>query len=1092
MTGVTNAMECQLGAPCLTPAARARTPDSRSLVLAVDDTLANLKLLEQVLTTAGHQVVCVGDGPGALELARRAVPDLILLDVRMPGMDGFAVCARLKQDPVTRDIPVIFVTAQDDHQTEARGMELGAADFVTKPFNVLTLLARVKTQLALVRQHSNLREMVLKVVEFAPDAFILSDEQDRIVSINGCAEALYGHSRQEVLGDSLGVLVTLPASPMDDAQGDHVVEFARVVCRRKDGTTFLADVRQSSPLANPCRLAMTVVRDVTAQHEAQCQLAVSRQALQDSEERLRAIFDASPNAQLISDVQGVIRQANAQAAKLLRYSMEELVGLPVESLVPHGARAAHVKHRADFAKAPVARRMGPGLALKALRRDGSECDVEVGLSRIQLPQGPLYVSSLHDVSERKGYEERLQQQNNLLTEIIRSVPGGVMVVDADLRLVTCNDRFEQMMEYPSGLLATPGLNFEDLARYNAARGEYGPGEASAHVQIAMERARSMGPHRFERVRPNGVVLEVRSMPLAGGGFVAIYIDITEQRRAEEQLRIAAAAFESQEGMVVTDVNTVILRVNRAFTESTGYSAQEIVGQTPRVLQSGRHGAPFFREMWETITNTGGWQGEIWDRRKNGEVYPKWLTISAVKGDDGAVTHYIGTHYDITHRKRAEQRINELAFFDQLTGLPNRTLLLDRLRQAMTASGRSEQHGALLFIDLDNFKILNDTLGHDVGDQLLKQAAQRLIRCTREGDTVARLGGDEFVVVLTNLSRIAAEAGADAETVARKILGALNQRYLLGDVTHHSTASIGLTLFRGTSISIDDLLRQADLTMYKSKAAGRNTHSFFDPAMAVAVKERAAMEADLRRAIEHRQFALHYQAQVGGEGQVIGAEALLRWHHPDRGMVSPAEFISLAEETGLILPLGRWVLQSACLQLARWAHHAGTSRLTLAVNVSAHQFRQPGFVDQVLHDLSASGADAHRLKLELTESLMVQNVAEITEVMLALRAVGVSFSLDDFGTGYSSLAYLKRMPLDQLKIDRSFVHDVLIDSNDAAIARTIVALADSLGLSVIAEGVENEAQRAFLASQGCHVYQGYLFSQALPIEQFDRLVGRSPN
>jgi len=399
---------------------------------------------------------------------------------------------------------------------------------------------------------------------------------------------------------------------------------------------------------------------------------------------------------------------------------------------------------------------------------------------------------------------------------------------------------------------------------------------------------------------------------------------------------------------------------------------------------------------------------------------------------------------------------------------------------------------LLFIDLDNFKILNDTLGHDVGDQLLKQAAQRLIRCTREGDTVARLGGDEFVVVLTDLSRIAAEAGADAETVARKILGALNQRYLLGDVTHHSTASIGLTLFRGTSISIDDLLRQADLTMYKSKAAGRNTHSFFDPAMAVAVKERAAMEADLRRAIEHRQFALHYQAQVGGEGQVIGAEALLRWHHPDRGMVSPAEFISLAEETGLILPLGRWVLQSACLQLARWAHHAGTSRLTLAVNVSAHQFCQPGFVDQVLHDLSASGADAHRLKLELTESLMVQNVAEITEVMLALRAVGVSFSLDDFGTGYSSLAYLKRMPLDQLKIDRSFVHDVLIDSNDAAIARTIVALADSLGLSVIAEGVENEAQRAFLASQGCHVYQGYLFSQALPIEQFDRLVGTSPN
>ena len=391
-----------------------------------------------------------------------------------------------------------------------------------------------------------------------------------------------------------------------------------------------------------------------------------------------------------------------------------------------------------------------------------------------------------------------------------------------------------------------------------------------------------------------------------------------------------------------------------------------------------------------------------------------------------------------------------------------------------------------YIDLDHFKTLNDTQGHDQGDLLLQQVAQRLVGCVRSGDTVARLGGDEFVVVLGNLNENLQDAATQTKAVGEEILAALAHLYPLGGVDHRSTASIGATLFCGLETPIDDLLKQADLAMYKSKESGRNALHFFDPAMQTVVLERAALETGLRRAIQEEQFALHYQAQVVGEGRVTGAEVLLRWQHPERGMVSPAEFIPLAEETGLILPLGRWVLETACTQLANWADQPALAALTVSVNVSAHQFRQPDFVAQVLDVLQRSGANPQRLKLELTESLLVANVTEVIEKMCALKAKGVGFSLDDFGTGYSSLSYLKRLPLDQLKIDQSFVRDVLSDPNDASIVRTIIALAKNLGLGVIAEGVETDLQRDFLASAGCHAYQGYLFSRPLPVGGFEAL------
>jgi diguanylate cyclase (GGDEF)-like protein len=461
----------------------------------------------------------------------------------------------------------------------------------------------------------------------------------------------------------------------------------------------------------------------------------------------------------------------------------------------------------------------------------------------------------------------------------------------------------------------------------------------------------------------------------------------------------------------------------------------------------------------------------------------------VKDTQGLLTHYVGTFSDISSAKAAEAQIESLAYSDLLTGLPNRRRLIIQLQQAMIAGENEKRQGALLLVDLDRFKSLNDALGHKRGDLLLQQMAMRLNACVHEGESVARVGGDEFVVLLKQLDQSKLEAAMYAETTANKILAAIRKPYQIDGAEVSCNASIGIALFGEQHEDTVEPLKRAELAMYEAKERGRNTLRFFDAKMQAAVNSRVTMEAALREAITSNQFLLHYQAQVTELGRITGVEALLRWLDPNRGMVSPAEFIPLAEEDGLILPIGDWVLETACRQLARWAGQPERAHLTVAVNISARQFHQRDFVDRVLLTLERTGANPYRLKLELTESLLISDVADVIAKMDALKARGVCFSLDDFGTGYSSLTYLKRLPLDQLKIDQSFVRDILVDPDDAAIARTVVALADSLGLVVIAEGVETAAQRDFLASLGCHHYQGYLFSRPLPIQEFEAFATR---
>jgi diguanylate cyclase (GGDEF)-like protein/PAS domain S-box-containing protein len=538
-----------------------------------------------------------------------------------------------------------------------------------------------------------------------------------------------------------------------------------------------------------------------------------------------------------------------------------------------------------------------------------------------------------------------------------------------------------------------------------------------------------------------------------------------------------------DGVITVDENCIIQSFSKAAVTIFGYSAQEAIGQHVQILvphvQRERQIEHLQRYLSASTSRTSEVPREVEGLRKDGSAFVMHLSVSRISSNGHPTV--IGIVRDLTLRRKDADEIRRLAFFDPLTELPNRRLLMDRLRQAISTSARTQQHGALMFLDLDHFKILNDTLGHDVGDLLLVQVASRIKTCVRDTDSVARLGGDEFVVLLEGLSENGGEAPPQAMNVAAKILSALGQPYGLREHTYMSTPSIGIVVFNEEDAKLDDLLKKADVAMYQAKSAGRNTIRFFEPAMQAALETRSELQRDMRRGLTQQDFVLYYQIQVNAQGTTIGAEALIRWNHATRGMVSPLHFIPLAEETGMILSLGQWVLETACAQLVAWEQEPLARNWTIAVNVSASQFAHASFVETVANALRSTGANPHLLKLELTESMLVDNVEDIIEKMIALKAFGVGFSLDDFGTGYSSLSYLKRLPLDQLKIDQSFVRDVLVDASDAVIARTVVALGHSLGLTVIAEGVETAEHRKFLTDIGCDAFQGYHFGRPAPAQ-----------
>ena len=807
-------------------------------------------------------------------------------------------------------------------------------------------------------------------------------------------------------------------------------------------------------------------------------------ALEDTGDYLGELFDMAPDAMLIIDKDGCISDSNTRAADLLGYSREEFRQFKVEKLIPERFRKGHEEKRNNEFKIAQGRMFDEQGEFFVLTKSGNEIPVEIGINYIRRNDKAQAITTLRDISARKEIEMVLQRNENVLTKAQKIAHVGIWEWSILANKLMWSEEMFNII----------GLNPKQVeASYEGFINCLHPDDRD-FVLNAMNEAVVYGKsynleHRV--VRPDG---EERCVLDRGDVFrneigepeymVGTVLDVTDQKFAESEFRLADNVFNhTSEAILITDNKNRILRVNHAFTDITGYSYEEVLGKTPKeILNSGRHSKQYYESMWSSINTLGVWEGEIWDRRKDGEIFPCWHNISAIKDNAGKVIQYTSIFSDITDKKVAEEHIRHLAEYDQLTSLPNRVLFNDRLKQAIHRANRSQNHVALMFIDLDRFKSVNDSLGHQAGDQLLREVGRRLTLCVREEDTVARLGGDEFTIILENLKQ-----PEDAALVATKILAALADEIELNNQKVFVGGSIGISTYPDDGSDAETIIKHSDMAMYQAKANGKNQYHFYTNDMAEVVDESFRIENSLRHALENNEFEVYYQPQINGvQNSLVGAEALIRWNDPQKGLVLPAEFIPLAEETGLIGILGKWVIREVCKQAKIW-HEAGNLPIRLSVNVSGYQIMQSGFVDSVIKILNETELDPQYLELEITESFVMEHPARGAEAVNKLRQHGVSIAIDDFGTGYSSLSYLKQLPINRLKIDRSFVNDVPGDKDDEAIVAAIISIADSLGLSVIAEGVESQEQVNFLCKKSCTEMQGFFFAKPLKADEFVKVL-----
>lgn len=688
------------------------------------------------------------------------------------------------------------------------------------------------------------------------------------------------------------------------------------------------------------------------------------------------------------------------------------------------------------------------------------------------------------------YDE-LKKSNVNFSLLFDNAPVGYLKLDDNGLILKSNLTFQALLGYYSndvnGQFLVKFIHPDDLgmftARYNAFRKR--PENKTLEFRLITKNERTIFVEVKGRIVDFPLFNELNET--IQNSLLVNVMEIGDRKKIEDELKLAAEVFNTSEaGIMITDSNSKIMKVNTAFTTITGYENNNVVGKRSNILQSGRHNRQFYTDMWKHLLREGIWQGEVWNRRKNGDVYPEWLSISSVRGKFGKVTYYIGIFTDITQRKLNEDKIEKLAHFDNLTGLPNRTLLHDRLNQLLLLSLRNKRSFIVLFLDLDRFKILNDTLGHYIGDMLLQDVSKRLLSCVRESDTVARFGGDEFVVVLSDFENEESAIQKSAE-IASIILDALSTPFQLEEHQYISSTSIGSAIFPKDGQSISSLLKNADTAMYYAKEHGRNNYQCFSQKMQDDTLKHSLLVTDISNAILNEQFTVYYQPKVNlKDNSIVGFEALVRWQHPQRGLVSPDDFIPTAEKSDAIIELGTWILQTACQQLKTW-HNAGYDHLTMSVNLSARQFTQSCLVQTVKNALTDVEMDAKYLDLEITETLMMKNMTDTSLMLKKLVRMGCSVSLDDFGTGYSSLTYLKKFPVQNIKIDRSFVQDIMTDTDDQMIVQSILAIAEQMHLSVIAEGIETEKQADYLISQGCEIGQGYYYFKPQPSEYWSTVL-----
>jgi diguanylate cyclase (GGDEF)-like protein/PAS domain S-box-containing protein len=954
------------------------------------------------------------------------------------------------------------------------------------------------------------------VIETSLDGFWMVDTQGRLLEVNEAYARQSGYSQQELLSMHITDLDAQESPEQTAVHLDAVLrkggDLFETVHRTRDGTLWPAEINTAYWPTAGGRL-FCFIRNIHQRQRTQAllkaRLHLSELALHSSlDELLQAALDTAEKLTqsqigffhfVDPDQEHLTLQAWSTRTLRETCAVKNLGGLhyPVsqagvwvdcvrqrQPVIHNDYLQLPHRHGLPEGHAPVIRE----LTVPVLRNRLIVAVMGVGNKPTNYTDEDVeavdqIASMIMDIVERKRAEEALRITQERLELALDGADVGLYNADLRTGEVVVDERYLKMLGYASGESTLTVENWlrrihpEDRPRV-VSRLEGDWRRHGQRFEMEYRLQCQSGAWIWILDRGQGFDLDHQGKPTRAAGTL---LDITARREAETRLRLAAVAFDTSEAMFITDQEGVIQQVNRAFCRLTGYTAEEVVGQNPRLLQSGRHNEEFYATLWHHLLTNGHWSGEIWNRHRDGKVYPQWQSISTVYDEQGNITNFVATFLDLTQQKAAEEAIRRLAYYDSLTGLPNRRLFLDRLASAQAVARREGNCGALLFIDLDAFKRLNEARGHETGDRVLKEVAERLLRSLREDDIVARLSSDEFAVLLTQLPAPTGNAARLALGIAEKLRSVLAAPFLSPEGGHSLSASIGIALFPASGTTASELLKQADTAMYQAKAAGRNAIRFFESAMQIQVETRFTLESELRRTLIRDELRLYFQPQVDNQGRIVGAEALLRWQHPEKGLVSPAAFIPLAEETGVIVPMGEWVLAETCRMLVRLA--AAECRLRLAINVSPRQFRQSGFLARLKAILAATGADPSRLTLEITEGVAIDDLPGTIAKMAELKTLGLHFSIDDFGTGYSSLAYLKRLPVDELKIDRSFIQDAPTDANDGALVETILAVAQHLKLHVVAEGVETVEQATFLKARGCTFYQGYLYGRPAPIETF---------
>ena len=1087
----------------------------------------------------GDFLACLGDEylVEVKTVGAAMTPGVNALDSRAPLVDALRLMKQRNSDHVVvteADVPVGMVTDRDVVRLAGGGERLRAplGELMTHGVHFISprqplqqaaqrmadlgvrrlLVAEDGQLLGMVTRHDIVRTMQGRQVEFLHDTIarlrselvkpggrksefgrhmVLGGVLDRIgdgvflvdAATGACLEAndraceLLGFLREEILGRYVWEIST----SFVDAEGwrarnASLTEKVRVVdtdFRCRDGKLLPVEVRVYQMHDGERLLHVAIFRDVSATRKIEA-------ALREGERYYRHVIDSAIDGYFAMDRERRFIEVNDALCTLFGHPREEWIGKTPLDFITEESRAELIAQMQRIETTDRRR-----YQLVARRRDGSTFPILLNNATHRDEQGEVvgsfgFVTDLTPIVEA---QRAIAESERELRGILNELQETYYRTDATGSIVRASPSVEQLLGYTvaevlgrklADLYCSPADRQEFVARMQANGGQIVGGESRLRHKDGRELWVLTNAHFIHDADGNVVGIEGTTR------------DNTAQRRAEEELRLAAKVFESSgEAIMITDGGGRIISVNQAFSRVTGYAAAEVVGRNAKLLASGRHDSEFFGQMWRSVIETGYWNGEIWNRRRNGEIFPEWLGISSVRDADGKITHFVGIFSDISERKAAEAKIAFLAHHDPLTGLPNRLLLKDRMQQGMAHAERAGRKVALLFVDLDRFKAVNDSFGHPAGDALLRDAAQRLRACVRDSDTISRHGGDEFLVVLTDLQSSEVPA-----RIAGKIMATLSKPFHIEAHEATISASVGIAVYPEDGAGFDELLKKADTAMYHAKEAGRNTYRFYTERMNADAQQKLDLHGRLRRALERAEFVLHYQPLVDLKtGGIVGGEALLRWQSPGHGLIAPGSFIPAAEHSGLIVPLGEWVLQEACAELARW-HARGRRELSMAVNISAIQFRRGDVEETVRRALAASGAAPAALELELTESILIDGAEQVLATIRRLQALGVRLAIDDFGTGYSSLAYLKRFAVDKLKIDQSFVRDIVSNPDDAAIVRAVIQMAGSLNLKVLAEGVETAAVADQLRAMQCDLVQGYHFGRPMPAAQFRRLIGVS--